>query len=363
MINSPGTRATRDRLFRNLCNGTFADATADAGLYQGVTAYRAAFLVLGAHLDADLWPDLYVVNVAGDNANRSSHFDQIFRNAEGSFTQVFRDWYWIGDDAQAGMGIDTADVDGNGTWDLYISDLKSGGTPLEDEPWGNVLYLGKPRGSYADNAAAHTGVEGDDSWGVNFLDADHDGDEDLFVVTMAGSRIDLFFSNDGDGTFRNVARQAGVRIPDGRGSAIADYDRDGDMDVAVVNQDGPLQLFRNDTDLLGEALQLDLVGTASNRSAIGAVVKVHAGDRVLMRQVKGGSSGHSQSSLAVHFGLGGATRADVVEVFWPAGGVVRWHGQPAGQRLRLVEGSACANLPAESRCSETPAERTGPAER
>ena len=93
---------------------------------------------------------------------------------------------------------------------------------------------------------ARAGLEGDDSWGVNFLDADHDGDEDLFVVTMAGSRIDLFFSNDGDGTFRNVARQAGVRIPDGRGSAIADYDRDGDMDVAVVNQDGPLQLFRND---------------------------------------------------------------------------------------------------------------------
>ena len=319
--------------------------------------------MLGAHLDGDLWPDLYVVNVAGDNANRSSHRDQIFRNEEGSFTQVFRDWYWIGDDAQAGMGIDVADVDGNGTWDLYISDLKSGGTPLEDEPWGNVLYLGKPRGSYADNAAERAGVAADDSWGVNFLDADHDGDEDLFVVTMAGSRIDLFFSNDGDGTFRNVARQAGVRVPDGRGSAVADYDRDGDLDVAVVNQDGPLQLFRNDTELLGGALQLDLVGTDSNRSAIGAVIKVHAGDRVQMRQVKGGSSGHSQNSLAVHFGLGGATQADVVEVFWPAGGVVRWHGQPAGQRLRLVEGSACSTLPAESRCHETAAERPRPAER
>ena len=153
---------------RDGCDGTFTDATAAAGLYRGVTAYRGALPVLGAHLDADLWPDLYVVNVAGDNANRSGHIDQIFRNAEGSFTQVFRDWYWIGDDAQAGMGIDVADVDGNGTWDLYISDLKSGGTPLEDEPWGNVLYLGHPRGSYADNSAESAGVAGDDSWGVNF---------------------------------------------------------------------------------------------------------------------------------------------------------------------------------------------------
>ena len=153
VINSAGAAATRDRLYRNGCDGSFTDATTAAGLYRGATAWRGAFLVLGAHLDADLWPDLYVVNVSGDNANRSSHVDQVFRNAEGSFTQVFRDWYWIGDDAQAGMGIDVADVDGNGTWDLYISDLKSGGTPLEDEPWGNVLYLGHPRGSYADNSA------------------------------------------------------------------------------------------------------------------------------------------------------------------------------------------------------------------
>ncbi len=357
VINAAGSAANRDRLYRNDCDGTFTDATEAAGLYQGITAYRGALLVLGAHLNDDLWPDLYVVNVAGDYANRSSHVDQIHRNAGGSFTQVFRDWPWIGDDAQAGMGIDTADVDGNGTWDLYVSDLNSGGTPLEEQPWGNVLYLGHPRGSFADNAAERAGVAGDDSWGVNFFDADHDGDEDLFVAAMAGSRIDLFFANRGDGTFRNVAAQAGVRVPDGRGSAIADYDRDGDVDVAVVNQNGSLQLFRNDTARQGAALQLDLTGTDSNRSAIGAVVKVHAGGRVLMRQVKGGSSGHSQNSLAVHVGLGGESHADMVEVYWPAGGVVRWEGQPAGQRLRLVEGAACSGVTAGSRCRETTAER------
>ena len=357
VINAPGSAANRDRLYRNDCDGTFTDATEAAGLYRGVTAYRGALLVLGAHLNDDLWPDLYVVNVAGDYANRTSHVDQIFRNAGGSFTQVFRDWPWIGDDAQAGMGIDTADVDGNGTWDVYISDLRSGGTPLEEPPWGNVLYLGHPRGSFADNAAERSGVAGDDSWGVNFFDADHDGDEDLFVAAMAGSPIDLFFSNEGGGSFRNVARQAGVRVPDGRGSAIADYDRDGDIDVAVVNQDGPLQLFRNDSARLGTALQLDLIGTRSNRSAIGAVVEVHAGGRVLKRQVKGGSSGHSQNSPAVHFGLGNAARADRVEVYWPAGGIVRWDDQPAGQRLRLVEGRACAAVPAGSRCREIAADR------
>ena len=355
VINAVGSLANRDRLLRNRCDGTFVESTAAAGLYPGANPadYRGALLVLGAHLNGDLWPDLYIDNVAGDFASPSSHRDQIYFNTGGAFVRVFEDWSWIGDDSQAGMGIDVADLDANGTWDIYISDLL-GNTPLEERPWGNVLYLGLPLGTLSDNVAVRVGVNGDDSWGVNFMDADQDGWEDLYVATMAGAETDLFFHNLRDGTMVNIGVGLGINVGDGRGSAVADYDRDGDLDIAVVNQAGSLQLFRNDSAMPGGWLQLDLRGVASNRSAIGAVVKVTGAGHTQLRQVKGGSGGHSQSSLVIHVGLGALAQV-AVEVYWPAGGVASWNRQPANQRLVLSEGAVCDGVPAGvTDCRESP---------
>ena len=102
-----------------------------------------------------------------------------------------------------------------------------------------------------------------------------------------------------------------------------------------------LQLLRNDTPAAGGWLQLRLTGTASNRDAIGAVVRVRAGGLAMMRQVKGGSGGHSQSTLTVHFGLGQARVADVVEIDWPSGLRTRWRRQEANRRIEVTEGEAC----------------------
>ena len=342
VMNRAGLEAQRDRLYRNRCDGTFETVAVPT------SALRSGFAVLGAHLDGDLWPDLYVANVSFDLA-WPHHWDQIYRNRNGVLEELPPEAIpGVGDDAQAAMGIDVADVNLDGRWDLYISDLLDG-TPHESPPWGNVLYLGGEGALLHDNVAVAAGVAGDDSWGVNFLDADHDGWEDLYVATMMGAASELLFANNRDGTFTNVAAGAGYLTGHSRGSAVADYDADGDLDIAVINQHVcgntrptcSLQLLRNDTPAAGGWLQLRLTGTLSNRDAIGAVVRVRAGDLAMMRQVKGGSGGHSQSTLTVHFGLGQARVADMVEIDWPSGLRTRWRRQEANRRIEVTEGEAC----------------------
>ena len=342
VMNRAGIEALRDRLYRNRCDGTFEPAAV------AVSALRSGFTVLAAHLDGDLWPDLYVANVSFDLA-WPHYWDHLYRNRNGVLVELPREAVpGVGDDAQAAMGMDVADVNLDGRWDLYISDLFDG-TPHERPPWGNALYLGGEEALFGDNAAPEAGVAGDDSWGVNFFDADHDGWEDLYVATMMGAASELFYANDGDGTFTNVADGAGYVTGDSRGSAVADYDGDGDLDLAVVNQHVcgdtrpacSLQLLRNDTPAAGNWLQIRLTGTRSNRDAIGAVVRVRAGGLAMMRQVKGGSGGHSQSDLTVHFGLGPARAADVVEVDWPSGLRTRWRRQEANRLIDVIEGQGC----------------------
>jgi uncharacterized repeat protein (TIGR01451 family) len=245
----------------------------------------------------------------------------------------------VGDDSEADMGIDVADIDLDGDWDIYISDLYN--TTLDALPLGNVLYLGNGDGTFADNSAPAAGLASDNSWGVSFFDADQDGWEDLLVVTMIPiTNGPYFYRNEGGGVFADLSTTDGLSCGDARGSATADFDRDGDLDVAIVNSlGGPLQLFRNDTTAPGGWLQLKLRGSQSSRDAIGAVVQAAAGGVTRMRQIKGGSSAHSQDDLVVHFGLGAADTVDVVRVFWPSGVVDSLTAVPANTFLTVPEGS------------------------
>ena len=342
VMNSGGDPSNRDRLYQNQCDGTFLDVTASAGIDDGTDPdnFRAALAFFAGHLDDDLWPDLYVVNAGGGVEMQPYINDFLYLNdGDGTFTEVTGQQTGIGDDAQAGMGADAADIDLDGDWDIYLSDLRS--TANDAEPKGNVLYLGNGDGTFADNSAVEAGLQGHNSWGVNFFDADHDGYEDLYVSTMNGADGDLaelFYINDGDGTFTNMGVTLGMTTGNARGSAVADYDRDGDMDLAVVNQGGALQLFRNDTANPGHWLQVQLRGAPRGLDAIGALVEVTTGAVTRMRQVKGGSSAHSQDQLAVHFGLGDATVVDLLRVTFPSGSILELTDVAVDQHLSLGEG-------------------------
>lgn len=344
VMNHHGEPGNRDRLFRNRCDGTFEDVTTAAGLDLGADMYRPALACGGFHLDEDLWPDLYVANVAALE-QLPDHDDFAFKNLGPGpdgivrFRNILPSSPGVGDDTQAAMGIDVADIDLDGDWDLYLSDLKD--TYLDALPFGNTLYLNNGFG-FDDNSAPASGIAGLSSWGVNFFDVDHDGWEDLYVGTLSAHLDEILYhhrglDSDGRPVFANIAADAGLETFGVRGSAVADYDRDGDLDLAVVNHDGPLQLFRNDTISSGHWLVVELVATLSNPDAIGTVIEVKTGTVVRKRQVKGGSSAHSQDGMAVHFGLGEASIVDQVRVRWPSGLETTWANQEADRYLKIHE--------------------------
>ncbi len=341
-----GEPSNRDRLYRNRGDGVFQNKSTQSGIATGdPLTYRAALVAVGAHLDRDLWPDIYVGNAEGAPP---LHHDMIWQNnGDGTFTDVTGNSPGVGDDSAAAMGIAVGDVDLDGDWDLYVTDIFD--HPGSAPPDGNAFYLGNGDGTFQDNTADIAGIAGTPldgaAWGANFFDADQDGYEDLFVATVgntANGFPNLFFRNNGDGTFTDLTATWGPTEDfNARGSAVADYDRDGDLDLIVLNT-GPggvkPQLFRNDS-VGGSSLQFDLEGSGSgsNRDAIGAIVKVRTGDTYQMRQVMGGNSAHSQDESRVHFGLGSATQADVVEILWPSGLVEIQENVAAGQVVSVQE--------------------------
>lgn len=346
VLQKDGRASNRDRLFRNRCDGTFSDVTLEAGLYQTLapehSTYRPTLAVVGGHLNGDRYPDLYIVQVSPGIPGRyrpEGHIDRIlYGTSRGVFEE--QEFAGVGDDAQAGMGIDFADIDLDGDIDIYISDLWEHKYELESPPpYGNPLYLNEGD-ALQENSAGAAGVQGGSSWGVNFFDADADGDEDLFVGTtgeFAGRSY--LYTNNGDGTFHDVSQIAKIDTGQVRGSAVADYDGDGDLDLALVNEDGPLQLFRNDSTNLGNWLEVRLTSTLSNRSAIGAIVLIRTDGQVQRREVKGGSSTHSQDDLVVHFGLDRAVEVDRLVVLWPSRQVSVLRNLPVNELIEVLEDS------------------------
>ena len=318
-------------LYHNECDGTFTDVTVAAGLTAGGTDWlRPTLAFVAGHLNHDLWPDLYVVNAHDASPY---HHDLIFINdGDGTFTEVATAMPGIGDDSGAGMGVDFADIDLDGDWDIYISDLVD---PL-NEPVveGNVLYLNNGDGTWNENSAPAAGVASKGSWGVTFFDADHDAYEDLFVAVMGDHEL---HQNNRNGTFTDISAAAGMGNGGGRASAFADFDADGDLDIAVMNMFGVVNLYENVSTGIGNYLQFKLDATTSNRSAIGTLVRLTEGNRTLMRQMKGGVSAHAQDEALIHFGVNNRSLIDLVKVFWPSGTVQKLNNVVANQRITFTE--------------------------
>lgn len=339
-IGFPGTL---DRLYRNRGDGTFEDVSATSGIHG--YAGRGLGLILG-DLDDDGDADVYVANDMDRNHlfrnDGSGHFTDDGLLAGVALSQMGK--------AQAGMGVDLGDIDDDGRMDIVCTNFQGETNDLYRQVEGGFfLEVSDPSGLGA-SARAHLG------FGVDFFDADNDGDEDLLVVnghvddniaaqtpSVSFAQRNLLYEATGDGAFVNVTDGAGSALADvqvSRGLATSDLDGDGDLDYVVVNNGGTAQVAFNESSQMGGFVSLWLEGRAANRSAIGTRVIARVGDRVLRRQVLGSSSYQSVNDPRVHLGLGDATGVDSLTVIWPGGEEAEFTALEGGRFYHLVQGEA-----------------------
>jgi hypothetical protein len=338
----PGLTGGKNVLYRNRGDGTFEDVSDRAGITKARGTYG-----LGAStfdFDGDGWTDLYVAN----DSNPSTLYRN---NRDGTFTDVAIEAgcaFSMDGKNQAGMGVAVGDYDRNGTFDLFKTNF-AGDT--------STLYVNTGDGycedrTYAGGVGINTRWLG---WGAGFVDLDNDGWLDVFLTNghvypevwqlpteAAYKQRKVVYRNLRDGRLEDVTERLGSPVTDpraGRGSAFGDYDNDGDVDVLVNNVNDAPDLYRLDNRSGHHWLTLRLVGTRSNRSAIGARVRGVAGGVAQVEEVRGGGSYISQNDLRVHFGLGAATRVERLEVRWPNGLEEEWRDVGSDRILTLTEGN------------------------
>ena len=330
-----------DILYRNNGDGTFRDVSEPTGVSGVTPSYGLGAIWSDYDNDGDL--DLYVAN------DQMANF--LFRNqGDGTFEEngllagaAFSD----DGTAQGSMGVDFGDYDRDGLLDIYI-------THFSDDYHTLFRNLGQGRFRDMTRGAGLTFSSWPMvGWGTGFVDLDHDGWEDIFAANghvfpqVDGYKIGTsfhqrsqVFRNLGNGKFQEVS--AGLdklKSWSSRGVAFADFDNDGDIDVAVNNLDGVPWLLRNQTgSQAGNWLLLSLEGARTNRSAIGVRVTLETGEGRQIREVRGGSSYESTHDFRVHFGLGRLETVKRMSVRWTDGTTQSFENLAANRAYRLKEG-------------------------
>jgi hypothetical protein len=312
-----------------------------------------------ADYDNDGWQDLFV-------ANDGKELYLYHNEHNGTFREVgMPAGVALNEDGgtMAAMCISLGDYNNDGLLDLYVSDFQDQG----DHLWRNT------GGGIFEEVTRQVGISAATihflGFGGGLTDYDNDGWLDLFIANghvypgienrSQGThyrQLNLLFHNDRHGHFSNVTQSAGsgFSVPRlGRGAAFADFDNDGRIDIVVGNNDDPPSLLRNSGGA-NHFVNIKLIGTRTNRDAIGARVKVRSGGITQLREVQGGGSYLSQNDLRAHFGLGAASRIDSIEVNWPGGQSQRFQNVKADQFYTLEEGRSGLQLtvvrkPASSR--------------
>jgi hypothetical protein len=332
-------------LFHNRGDGAFEDVTASSGIFDS-SSKSLGIAMLDFYQDG--WPDLLVANDTQPN--------KLYRNlGNGKFQDIAVEAglaFSTDGKARAGMGVSVADFENSGRPGIAI-------TNFDNEMIG--LYRSTRPGVFDDiSIPAGVGLPSRNTLGFGciFLDADLDGLPDLAVAnghideTVRNIRGNVgyaqppqLFLNGGGGKFHDVAAQAGEAFAQpkvGRGLAYGDFDRDGDLDILLTTNNGPAYLYRNDQLEGNHSIRFRLIGTKSNRDAIGATVRIFYSGQSQSRMVRSGSSYLSQSELPVTFGVGKNDRIQRVQVQWPSGATQEFKDLATGKAYKVIENTRIA---------------------
>jgi hypothetical protein len=332
-------------LFHNRGDGSFEDVTATSGIFDSSSKSLGVAML---DYDQDGWPDLLVANDTQPNKLYRNQHNGTFKDAAIEMGIAFS----TEGKARAGMGVDAADFANSGTLGVAITNFDN-----------EMIGLYRASGAGFTDVATQSGVglasKSTLGFGCAFLDADLDGSLDLAVVNghiddtvrnvrnVGYAQPPQLFLNHGNGIFQDVAAELGGGFAQpkvGRGLAYGDFDRDGDLDLLMTSNNGPAYLYRNDQLAGRRSIRIRLVGTKSNRDAIGAVVRIFHGESAQMRMVKGGSSYLSQSELPLTFGLAKRDRVDRLVVHWPSGRTEEYKNLASGRTYECVESKGISPL-------------------
>ena len=337
-----GLPGESDLLFHNDGHGRFTEVGEKAGVQDPREYFGLG--VAWFDFNDDGWPDLYVANDSGPNF--------LYQNQkDGTFKEVgFPMGVAVSEDGgeQGSMGVAVGDYDNSGRFSLFVTNFAEEYNALyhnDGDHFTDVSFRSKT----APSSLPYVG------WGTAFFDYDNDGLLDLIAVNghvypqldtsrsgaAAGYRQRrLLYHNRGDGTFDEVAAQAGAVLTEeraSRGLAVGDLDNDGRLDVVINDLDGSPQVLHNETPGAGNWLTVKLRGKGKNTDALGAVIRVKAGKLALRRLVHSGTGYLSQDDMRAHFGLGAAAQADSVEVRWPDGTTSRLENVAANRIVEIAQ--------------------------
>lgn len=323
-----------DFLYKNNGDGTFTKITDGPVVNDAADGTCAAW----ADFDSDGDLDLFVGNENGQN---NALYEN---NDDGTFTAITLGP--VVNDARSAQGASWGDYDNDGDLDLFVANGAFDQSVTVTET--NALYQNNGDGTFTEITTGDIVTDVNDATGSAWGDYDNDGDLDLFVSTFSEAEPNLFYSNNGDGAFTKVANSMTAEPGLATGASWADVDNDGDLDLFVAqHQQTDNLLFINGANS-NNWIHLDLAGLVSNKTAIGASVRLYAridDEQVMQYQEISAQTGRNgQNSQTLEFGLGDATVVDSIRVLWPSGQSQLLQNVSANQKLAIEEAVSLENL-------------------